>query len=97
MFFVPCKVTFWSEKYSIKFLIFYIADINECLPNGGLGPCAQNCTNTIGSFYCSCNTGYSISGYACNGRVHKSYGVLVNYGMGKEEETKVCIIMQDIF
>ena len=46
------------------------ADINECLPNGGLGPCAQNCTNTIGSFYCSCNTGYNISGYACNGNLN---------------------------
>ena len=44
-----------------------VADINECLPNGGRGPCAQNCTNTIGSFQCSCNAGYTLSGYACNG------------------------------
>ena len=49
-------------------LITTFADINECLPNGGLGPCAQNCTNTIGSFYCSCLPGYTLSGYACNGK-----------------------------
>ena len=43
------------------------ADVNECLPNGGRGPCAQICTNTIGSFSCSCQPGYAASGYACNG------------------------------
>ena len=45
----------------------YISDINECAPNGGLGPCAQICTNTPGSFSCSCKAGYNVSGYACNG------------------------------
>ena len=36
-------------------------DINECLPNGGLGTCQQNCTNTNGSYYCSCKPGYVLS------------------------------------
>ena len=45
-----------------------ISDINECAPNGGLGPCAQICTNTPGSFSCSCKAGYNLSGYACNGK-----------------------------
>ena len=48
-------------------VICCVADINECLPNGGKGPCAQICNNTIGSFQCSCNAGYTLSGYACNG------------------------------
>ena len=48
-------------------LSHFSADINECLPNEGLGPCAQNCTNTIGSFQCSCQLGYIVDGYACNG------------------------------
>ena len=47
-----------------------IPDVNECAPNGGLGPCQQVCTNTIGSFYCSCYAGYAISadGRNCQGK-----------------------------
>ena len=48
--------------------ICFISDINECLPNGGLGFCAQNCTNTVGSFDCSCKKGFSQSGYSCFGK-----------------------------
>ena len=50
-----------------SFALWHISDINECLPNGGLGPCAQICINTIGSFYCGCQPGYNLSGYVCNG------------------------------
>ena len=32
-------------------------DIDEC--NMGLGPCGQVCTNTPGSFECSCTAGYT--------------------------------------
>lgn len=49
--------------------ITYIhADINECSTNNG--GCNQDCHNTPGSFYCSCNTGYSLNsnGYSCNGK-----------------------------
>lgn len=44
------------------------ADVNECLSNGGLGPCQQACTNVIGSFYCSCYPGYTLTGYSCTGK-----------------------------
>ena len=38
---------------------FYYTDIDECsTSNGG---CEQVCTNTIGSFYCSCNDGFSLN------------------------------------
>ena len=33
-----------------------ILDINECLTNNG--GCQHTCTNSIGSYSCSCNTGY---------------------------------------
>ena len=42
-------------------------DINECAShNGG---CEHNCQNTIGSYSCSCLTGYLIdsNGYNCTG------------------------------
>ena len=45
-----------------------ISDVNECqTSNGG---CEQICTNTVGSFECSCNPGFSPSsgGINCNGK-----------------------------
>ena len=39
-------------------LSFY-ADLNEC--NTGNGGCNQICTNSIGSFLCSCNSGYNLA------------------------------------
>ena len=43
-----------------------LTDINEC--NSGSSDCEQVCTNTVGSFTCSCNTGYSLaSGKFCRG------------------------------
>ena len=43
-------------------------DMNECQnSNGG---CNQTCTNTLGSFECSCGTGYILStnNFDCNGK-----------------------------
>ena len=45
------------------------AEINECdTVNGG---CEQICTNGIGSFVCSCGTGYLLdgNGFNCTGNV----------------------------
>ena len=42
-------------------------DIDECgLDNGG---CDQNCTNTLGSFFCNCSEGYLLdeNGFTCDG------------------------------
>ena len=35
------------------------SDIDECQTNNG--GCNQTCTNTIGSFECSCGTGYTLA------------------------------------
>jgi len=35
-----------------------LTEINECLNNNG--HCDHNCTNTPGSYYCTCNTGYQL-------------------------------------
>ena len=41
-----------------------ILDVNECQSsNGG---CEQVCTNTIGSFECSCNPGFNVSSNGAN-------------------------------
>ena len=48
-------------------LLVLSTDIDECsTSNGG---CDQVCTNTVGSFNCSCNSGFSpnTDGIACDG------------------------------
>ena len=40
------------------------ADIDECATNNG--GCESDCTNTIGSFSCSCGTGYKLDGNGLN-------------------------------
>ena len=44
-------------------------DINECLVNKG--GCSQTCTNTIGSFVCSCQNGFDLNSdnLTCQGKV----------------------------
>lgn len=40
-----------------------LTDVDECLkadPKNGSGPCSQLCVNTVGSYYCSCYSGYRL-------------------------------------
>ena len=48
-------------------LSFCYADINECLE--GTDGCGQICSNTDGSYACTCNTGYRLDAnrHSCNG------------------------------
>jgi len=43
-------------------------DINECMTNNGGCDMKATCTNTPGSYSCTCNTGYSGNGYTCTGK-----------------------------
>ena len=51
----------------MHFSFLFHADIDECATNNG--GCEQTCINTIGSFYCSCRTGYQLDGdgFNCTG------------------------------
>ena len=40
------------------FNYYIFIDINEC--GEGTSGCTQNCTNTVGSFHCSCEDGYML-------------------------------------
>ena len=42
-------------------------DVDECKENNG--GCEQMCNNTVGSFTCSCESGYtkSVNGFSCGG------------------------------
>ena len=48
-----------TDSSSKKIILSSHIDVDECLLlNGG---CHQTCTNTEGSFYCSCDDGYFLS------------------------------------
>ena len=56
-----------SLAFSYNTSSYGLLDINECnTTNGG---CEHICTNTIGSFNCSCDTGYQLdeNGLNCSG------------------------------
>ena len=46
---------------------FHHIDQDECAVN--IDGCDQNCHNSIGSFFCSCNKGYrlNVDGKTCDG------------------------------
>ena len=64
-----CAITqFGAQCYcpdGMRALNTSCVDEDECvgIPNGS--PCAQFCTNTEGSFDCSCTSGYEKTGYDC--------------------------------
>ena len=51
-----------------------LTDIDEC--DTGMNDCDVNasCTNTIGSFDCMCNIGYSGDGFNCTGLLQHDIG-----------------------
>lgn len=54
---MQCKIKYMY--IGLKRVFFSILDQNECdTANGG---CSQNCMNTEGSFYCTCNSGYKLN------------------------------------
>ena len=46
-------------------------DIDEC--SRDTDECEHNCGNTVGSFLCSCNTGYALTpdGKTCTGKYNR--------------------------
>ena len=63
-----CFQNWWTKLSYSQF--YFIADVNECDKDNG--NCSQMCTNTDGSFNCSCNSGYLLDSdglyITCNGR-----------------------------
>ena len=65
-------------RYIHNTIVWIDADINECATNNG--QCSQICTNSIGSFTCSCESGYLLNAdnLTCTGK-HPSELFLINY------------------
>ena len=65
-------------KYSCMY-IHISADINECII--GTDRCSQKCQNTLGSYTCSCDSGYRLSsdGWICNGKSFRRKPLIRSY------------------
>ena len=46
----------------------YFSDINECTTNNGGCHWKADCTNTVGSRTCKCQSGYTGNGFSCSGK-----------------------------
>ena len=67
-----------EERRTASYLLFlFTLDVNECSPDQISDEylhlahdchMAANCTNTKGSFYCTCLDGYSGNGVVCVGK-----------------------------
>ena len=65
--FLFCILTKLSYFSTLKNVLL-ILEIDEC--NNGTDNCHANatCNNTIGSYTCSCNTGFTGDGVTCTGK-----------------------------
>ena len=48
-------------------------DINECDDDPEICGMNANCTNTVGSYTCSCSSGYTGDGIMCTGKCNCFY------------------------
>ena len=60
-------------------IVFNCADIDEC-ESDDLNNCHENaqCTNTEGSFTCSCNPGYTGDGVTCTSKEGESHAHILS-------------------
>jgi len=56
-------------------------DIDECATNNGGCNTLASCSNTPGSFTCTCNIGYTGNGITCGGMSAAEAGLCVEMGI----------------
>ena len=61
------QVSKWVHGLIIETIRILLTDVNECDTNNG--GCDHSCTNTQGSFECSCDEGYILDSddFSCLG------------------------------
>ena len=63
-------IILYSSDIIYNFSCLLYPDIDECA-NDASNNCSSNanCTDTIGSYDCTCNVGYDGDGFSCEGKV----------------------------
>ena len=63
----------------------FFSDVDECAEN--TSGCSQRCTNTVGSFICSCNLGYTLGSdkKTCLGKETRIVCIFRFFESGKKE------------
>ena len=62
--------------FSICF-IFFFSDFDECANNTDNCDVNAYCNNTVGSFNCTCNSGYTGNGTTCAGKYDYLFSIEV--------------------
>ena len=57
----------WCIVDFCKYSVCFVIDIDECTTNTHNCDPDASCANSIGSFVCTCNQGYSGDGITCSG------------------------------
>ena len=60
------EIEYVGLKNKIDLLIYVSTDINECMEYDDLCAVNATCTNTIGTYQCSCDTGFTGDGTSCS-------------------------------
>jgi len=68
-------ILFYFILFFKNFIFLFIKkkDINECTGSNNCAVGTSTCTNTVGSYTCACNTGYTGSGFTCDGNDFSSF------------------------
>jgi len=68
---VPDPTTLINKiKYFVSYMTIMwlsLTDVDECVVNNGGCSLNADCTNTPGSFICTCLGGYTGNGFTCSG------------------------------
>ena len=71
-----CSSKLWNvfRSWSLYVYVIPFSDIDECA-DSALNNCSDNanCTDTIGSYECTCSLGYSGDGFLCDGMLSNPF------------------------
>ena len=82
--------------------MFVVLDIDECGASSPVCDINANCSNTRGSYICTCNSGYTGDGKMCQGRIKVDLPCDNNEegrfpGTCNDQQKSVILVMQSIY